>query len=262
MADSKGKITGEDMFETSLADGVFSLRFKGRFYQDIIDLPKRDAVMAFLDGIDRNPEVKVVLMHADRAQGTLDEHLEFFLFDKPRPRALRGSVGRFDIMRFCNIIDQVILKIRSMDKLVIEVFQGNLMYLALNIGLACDYRIAADDVTFYNAYLELGAIPKGGITHFITRRFGAGKAYELLLLNRHITAQTALEYGLVDRVVPAADLDKEARDLALSFAQLEPGTLKGMKAVVNYSSRHLREFLAFETDQLLEIMSGEHFKDM
>ena len=75
-----------------------------------------------------------------------------------------------------------------------------------SLALAADFRIAADTATFTPAYLRLGTSPDGGGTFFLRRLVGPSKALEMFLLGRTYAASDALGLGIVNRVVPAADL--------------------------------------------------------
>ncbi len=88
------------------------------------------------------------------------------------------------------------------------------------LGLACsgDFVIAADNARFAIAYTRIGMTPDVSTTYFVPRRIGVARTRQLLLCNPVLDAATALEWGLVERVVAAADLDAEAIKLATEFA--------------------------------------------
>src|SRR5688572_30528914 len=83
-------------------------------------------------------------------------------------------------------------------------------------------RLAADSARLGQPEINLGLIPGYGGTQRLTRLIGKGPALEMLLSGRHITAQEALQLGLVNRVVPAASLVTEARTLAAELALKAP----------------------------------------
>lgn len=83
--------------------------------------------------------------------------------------------------RMYNAISQFILKLVSLNKMVVHADSGNVILLFMNIGLACDYRIVADDTVFENPNFELGVVPKGGSTFFLSKLLGANTAAKILL---------------------------------------------------------------------------------
>lgn len=111
-----------------------------------------------------------------------------------------------------------VLAIRRMPKPVLASVHGAVAGAGLSLMLACDLAIAADDTRFSAAYSRIGASPDGGGTFFLTRLLGPRKALELTLLSDPFDAATAMTLGLVNRVVPASELDAETSSLARRLA--------------------------------------------
>jgi 2-(1,2-epoxy-1,2-dihydrophenyl)acetyl-CoA isomerase len=88
----------------------------------------------------------------------------------------------------------------------------------LSLVCACDLVVAADTARFTMAYTRAGLTPDGSSTYFLPRRVGLGRAIELTLTNRILSAQEALDWGLISRVLPADDLMKETTELAVQLA--------------------------------------------
>ena len=117
-------------------------------------------------------------------------------------------------------------RIESMTKPVIAAING--MFClggGLELAMACHIRIAGERVRLGQPEIDLGIIPGFGGTQRLRRLVGKGKALELILSGRRISAQEAKSIGLVDQVVPDAELLKHARGLANKIA------LKGRRAV-------------------------------
>ena len=89
-----------------------------------------------------------------------------------------------------------------------------------SLALACDTRIASENAFFACAYGRIGASPDGGMTYFLPRVVGPGKALELLINDPNLDAQAALDAGLVSEVVPAGEALKRALGLARRLAEL------------------------------------------
>jgi 2-(1,2-epoxy-1,2-dihydrophenyl)acetyl-CoA isomerase len=111
-------------------------------------------------------------------------------------------------------INPTVLALRGSHQPVICAVRGACAGFGLSLMLACDLALAADNAYFATAYSQLALSPDGGATYFLPRVLGTRKAAELLLLSERIAAPQALELGLVNRVVPLADLDRETLDLA------------------------------------------------
>ena len=104
-----------------------------------------------------------------------------------------------------------IFAIRRMRKPVIASVQGAAAGFGLGLVAACDLALAADDAFFTLAYCHIGASPDGGSSYFLARTLGMKQAMELALLGDRFGAERALELGIVNRVVPAAELEAETR---------------------------------------------------
>jgi enoyl-CoA hydratase len=103
----------------------------------------------------------------------------------------------------------------------------------LELAMCCDIRVCADDAKLGQPEIKLGLIPGGGGTQRLPRLVGKGVALDLLLTGRQITAPEALQIGLVNRVVPAADLMSEARRLANELSSKAPLAVRYIIEAVN-----------------------------
>ena len=112
--------------------------------------------------------------------------------------------------------------IEHMGKPVIAAINGYALGGGCEIAMACTIRVAADTAKLAQPEINLGIIPGYAGTQRLTRLIGRGRALELLLTGDAVTATEAHRLGLVNRVVPAADLLKEARALAAQLAAKAP----------------------------------------
>jgi E-phenylitaconyl-CoA hydratase len=118
------------------------------------------------------------------------------------------------------------------DKPVICAINGYALGGGLEIALACDIRIAADHARFGLPEVRVGSIPGAGGTQRLPRTIGASDAMLLLLTGDHIDAAEALRLGIVSRVVPLADLRREAEAIAARIAANAPLSVRAVKRLV------------------------------
>ncbi len=143
----------------------------------------------------------------------------------------------------------------------IAVLNGLAFGGGLEISLACDFRIAAEDATFALPEVGIGIVPGAGGTQRLPRLVGSTKAKELILTGRRINAEAALEMGLVSRVVPAGSLPEEARALAEEIAANSPLALAYAKAAVDLASETtMEQGLRYETAAIRATLSSEDYK--
>ena len=118
-------------------------------------------------------------------------------------------------------------------KPVIAKLQGYAFGVGLELALACDFRIAADDVELALPEVKLGMIPGSGGTQRLVRLIGLARAKDAIMRGRRIGAEEALVLGLVTRVVPAAELDTAVDELVAELAELSPLALALAKRVLD-----------------------------
>jgi enoyl-CoA hydratase len=148
--------------------------------------------------------------------------------------------------------------IDAFPKPVIAMVNGYCLGGGCELALACDLRIASETASFGQPEINLGIIPGGGGTQRLTRLVGEGKAMELILTGDIIDARTAFNLGLVNMVVPAADLEGRTMELANRIAEKSPIALRMAKEAVKAASRsNLDEGLRREVDLFALCFSSE-----
>jgi enoyl-CoA hydratase len=123
--------------------------------------------------------------------------------------------------------------IENFPKPVIARINGLALGGGTELALACDVRIAADHATMGLPEIKLGIIPGYGGTQRLPRLIGVGLAKELVLTGDHISAHEAHRIGLVNKVVPAADLDSTVTELVEKLASKSPVALHMAKTAIN-----------------------------
>jgi enoyl-CoA hydratase len=148
--------------------------------------------------------------------------------------------------------------IDTFPKPVIAMINGYCLGGGCELALACDIRIASDTASFGQPEINLGIIPGGGGTQRLTRLVGEGKAMEMILTGDIIDAKTAYSIGLVNQVVPAAELEAKTMAIANRIAEKSPIALSLAKEAVKLASRStLDEGLRREVDLFALCFSTE-----
>jgi 2-oxoglutaroyl-CoA hydrolase len=120
-------------------------------------------------------------------------------------------------------------------KPVIARLRGYAFGVGLELALACDFRVASDDLQLGLPEVRLGMIPGSGGTQRLARLIGLGRAKDVIMRGRRLGAQEALDLGLVSEVVPVEGLDAAVGALAAELAGLPPLALAMAKRVLNHA---------------------------
>jgi len=153
---------------------------------------------------------------------------------------------------------QAVLKIRTMPQPVIAAVNGPAAGAGMNIALAADIRIATEEATFGQNFSKVGLFPDFGGTYFLPQLVGPAKAAELFYTGEMIDAKTALDLGIVNRVVPAAQLETEVKLLAQKIADGPPVAIRAVKkAVFGSEKKKLADALEHEVQEQIRCYLSE-----
>jgi 2-(1,2-epoxy-1,2-dihydrophenyl)acetyl-CoA isomerase len=146
--------------------------------------------------------------------------------------------------------------IREMPKPVVAAVNGAAAGIGCSLALCCDLIVAAESAYFLLAFVNIGLVPDGGSSLFVPARVGMARATELAMLGERLPAAQALEWGLVNRVVPDARLDAEVAALAARLAHGPTRSYAGTKRQLNsWLFSRMAEQLELEA-QIQQEMSG------
>ena len=144
------------------------------------------------------------------------------------------------------------LLLHRLEKPTIAALPGPAAGAGLGLALACDLRIAAESAFVTTSYARLGLSGDYGGSWFLTRLVGPARARELCFTADRIDAATCERLGLVNRVVPDADLEKEALELAQRIGSGPPAALRFMKDNLNRALTHdLESCLELEAERMV-----------
>jgi 2-(1,2-epoxy-1,2-dihydrophenyl)acetyl-CoA isomerase len=166
-----------------------------------------------------------------------------------------------NVRRGAEVLHQAIVDMQRISYPVIAAVNGPAAGAGFSLALACDIRIASEDAFFACAYGRIGASPDGGMTYFLPRVIGPSKALELLLNDPNLTAQDALEAGLVSEVVPADALIDRAREKAAKLAAKAPHYVRMAKLLSRQSLENsLADHLQLERHGIADSMGTEDLR--
>ncbi len=141
----------------------------------------------------------------------------------------------------------LVLQLREIDKPVIAAINGSVAGAGLGVALACDLRIAAEDAKFTVGFTGIGLVPDSGVSLLLPALIGLGRATEYTFSNLPISAKDALDWGMVNRLVPANALLPTATQIAMMLAMGPVGAFGATKKAFNRAVLpNLAEVLEYE----------------
>jgi 2-(1,2-epoxy-1,2-dihydrophenyl)acetyl-CoA isomerase len=141
----------------------------------------------------------------------------------------------------------IIRAMRGLPKPVLCRLNGVAAGAGCSLALACDMIIAAEEAALIEVFVNIGLVPDSGSSFFLPRLVGMAKAFELCAMGSRVTATEALSLGLVNRVVPHAQLDAALREYTDYFAAAPTRSIGLIKKMLNKSGHAtLDEMLDYE----------------
>jgi 2-(1,2-epoxy-1,2-dihydrophenyl)acetyl-CoA isomerase len=155
--------------------------------------------------------------------------------------AARPSLGDSLRRRY----NPIFLNIRTMEKPIVCAVNGVAAGAGASLAFACDFRIVAEGANFVQSFTKVGLVPDTGATFVLPRLIGLTKAFELMVTADKLDAKTALELGLVNKVVAADQVMPEAMALASKLS-------KGPTKAFGLTKRAVNKSIFPDLDELLE----------
>jgi 2-(1,2-epoxy-1,2-dihydrophenyl)acetyl-CoA isomerase len=127
---------------------------------------------------------------------------------------------------------QLLWRLLRLEKPVVAAVNGDAFGMGCNLVLAADFSIASEKARFSEVFIKLGLLPDFGALYFLPRLVGMWKTKELAYLGGAVSAQEAKQMGLIYKVVPHEELEKEAMALAMRLAQMPTKAIGWIKKVL------------------------------
>lgn len=154
----------------------------------------------------------------------------------------------------------IIVAIREMPKPVLAAVHGPAVGIGCSLALCCDLIVAAQSAYFLLAFVNIGLVPDGGSSLFVPTRVGMARASEMAMLGERVPAPRALEWGLINRVVPDERFARETRELAARLAAGPTRSYAGTKRQLNnWLYARMTEQLELEAQIQREMAGSDDF---
>ena len=191
----------------------------------------RDRVIKLLDEADEDHAIRVVVIAANGRHFCSGADVTGIA----RAKSADARRATDSMRKIMNGAQRLIAAVLDCGKPVIAVVNGAAAGIGAHLALAADLVVAAEDASFVEVFVRRGLVVDGGGAYLLPRRIGMQKAKELAFFGDKLPAAEALALGLVNRVVPAAELGAAADEFALRLAAGPTTAISLTKRLLNAS---------------------------
>jgi enoyl-CoA hydratase/carnithine racemase len=209
-----------DLVVVSESGNVLEIRFNRPEKKNALTRAMYETVSAALERADADPAIRVALLTGTGDTFTSGNDVRDFQ-ERGADRAPRGG------SRFLPVIS-------SLQKPLIAAVNGAAIGVGTTMLLHCDLIVAAQSARFVMPFTSLGLVPEAASSLLVPHLLGHQRASAMLLLGEPLDAATALQWGLVNRVVDDAMLMDTARDMARRLAALPPQAVRLTKRLIKH----------------------------
>jgi 2-(1,2-epoxy-1,2-dihydrophenyl)acetyl-CoA isomerase len=155
-----------------------------------------------------------------------------------------------------------LVALSELPKPTVAAVNGAAYGAGFNLALACDFIVASLEASFCQAFIRIGLATDMGSLHLLPQRVGVHRARELMYTGRSLSAQEALDLGVVDEAVEAGRLAVRAQDLAAQLAAGPPRAFAAIKrGMAEAPELGLRDALQLERELQLEVLQTDDFQE-
>jgi len=208
---------------------------------------------------DSHPEVRAVIVAAEGP--IFSAGIDLMSLAETQGAIEGQNVGRW-LRRFAEGLQHALDVIEATEVPVIGALQGQVLGMGLELALSFDLRVAASDLTLSIPESRMGLVADVGGTTRLSRTIGPSRAKDMLLTSRAVDAQEALNWGLVNRVVPPGELLASCEALAKQIAQNAPLAVGMAKLIVDQGDGlDKRSQMAFERWAQSQLIASEDVQE-
>jgi len=221
--------------------------FQGVMFQQFIEM---------LDEVSRNDSIRVVMITGTGRAFSAGIDLEELSHD------LDGATVNDGQRAVLDDLQEITRRLVNLQKPVLSALNGLAVGAGAEIAIASDIRIASETAYFQFTEVKRGLMETNGVMYRLPRFVGMGRAAHILLTGERVSAQSALEMGLVTKVVAYENILQAGMEIADTLAANAPISLRLIKQVLNQSyDLNLEEVMQLETDGMLECFASEDMQE-
>ena len=215
--------------------GITTIKLNRQDRFNAFNSEMRSELLGALNYASKDDNCRVIILTAEGKAFSAGQDL----------KDIEREVDFVDILK--NEYNPLIKCMRELSKPIIGRINGVAAGAGCSIALACDFIVADFKASFVEAFVSIGLVLDSGSSYFLPRLVGSTRAFELATMGNKLTAEQALDWGIINRCVPSESLDDEVQKIAIYYANAPTKAIGMMKQMLNDSMHaNLNEVLEYE----------------
>jgi len=238
----------------TIEDGIAYIQLNRPKYGNAIHLDLAQVFLKTVISCDQRKDIRCVVLTGDGDFFCTGGDVESF-------QKAGDTISEF-LSELVGILHLAISRLLRMDKPLLVAVNGAAVGAGMGLSLIGDIVIASEKAQFYPAYMKLGLSPDAGLTWILPKLVGLRRAQEILIMNQKITAQQALDYGLVTSVCSSDNFSLEIKKYAHLLANSSLPAIKNVRQLLLMEQQNsIETHLEFEARAIADISSTETVRE-
>ncbi|MFJ4374792.1 enoyl-CoA hydratase [Pseudomonas japonica] len=237
-----------EYIKTELGDGVLAITLARADKKNSLTDAMYAALADVLESAESNPSVRAILLKGEGSMFTAGNDVSEFASAVPGVSLNDKHVGRF------------LRALANSSRPLVAAVQGRAVGVGTTLLLHCDFIVLADNASLLAPFVNLAVVPEAASTLLMPARIGHPRAFEMFALGDPVDAQTAVDWGLANRVVPLDYLHSVARNVAERIARQPAEALMATKRLMRDPAALVAR-ISLENDIFSERLQAEDARE-
>lgn len=228
-----------------VAGGVLTVTMSRPDKKNALTNDMYGALAAAVERADTDEAIRAVLIQADGDTFTAGNDVSEFA-----AQAMGNGPAERHVVRFLRALANATVPI-------VAAVQGKAVGIGTTMLLHCDYVLLAEDARLITPFVNLALVPEAASSYLLPLRIGHARAFEMFALGDPVPAETAVAWGIANRLVPVANLREQAQHVAAKIATKPLGSLTAMKRLMRDAERLVTQMDSESTTFMERLASAE-----
>jgi len=250
------KIITSRYYEISNQDDIAIVRIKKNVFEFISDMKQSAQLFDFIDTINNTNQINAIFFYNDPDSFSEEEYDKFInriMIDAPAREEsnLPCFTEKYVRSREIYIMNDLIKRLCGLHVLVVAGIQGTIVTPYIGTAMSADLKYASEDAKFSMAHNKYGLHPSGGLPFFLSGFLHHSKAIEIQFRKENITAQEALELGLINKILKKEDFENSViEEIQKLISRIKHCTIQHTKRLTNFRRKIINDYFEYEASLL------------